>query len=276
MNRLRPAVVTALLTLAAAAPAAAQMEDGNSLVQARLGSEFGAVWPGKETTLAVVLEVTEGWHIYWKNPGDGGIPTTVTLDLPPGLQAEPVQWPVPKRFVHEGMVSYGYEGEVTLLIPVRAAPDLRADRGLSVRGKIEWLVCNPDGCLPGAADVEVRLHVATGPAAPTPTAEATKIAAARRSLPAASAPAGLSVSWTETKGRLALTLEVPGAAQLAFFPHLPEQVPPEDMASHGEVPGARLEAPYPARVRGQKVTGVLAVTKDGTTTYHEIETTAPQ
>lgn len=280
VSRLRAATLTALMALTgtsqAEAQVEAQVEDGDGLVQASLGAEFGAVWPGKETTLAVVLQVSDGWHIYWKNPGDGGIPTTVTLDLPPGLEAGEVQWPAPRRYVHEGMVSYGYEGEVTLLVPLRAAADLAAERGLTVRGRVEWLVCNPDGCLPGGAEVETRVHVASGPAAPMPTPAARKIAAARRLLPSASPPQGLRASWAEAERGLTLVLEVPGATALTFLPHLPEQVPPEDMATRGATTGARLEVPYPARIRGQQVTGVLAVTRGDATTHHEVTTAAPR
>ncbi|MCO5170454.1 MAG: hypothetical protein M9894_29310 [Planctomycetes bacterium] len=269
--RLATALLLVLTTLAG--PAHAQ-EDGDSLVQAHLGSEFGAVWPGRETTLAVVLEVAEGWHIYWKNPGDAGMPTTVRLDLPPGLEAGDVQWPAPERFVHEGIATYGYEGTVTLLVPLRAAPDLAAARGLTIEGRVDWLVCNPDGCLPGGADVAVRLHVATGPAAPTPTADAKHIAAARRALPRP-APADLRAAWRDAGRDRALTLEVPGAAGLEFFPSLPEDVVPLDMATRGAVDGPRLEVLYPKSYTG-RVAGVLAVRRaDGAVTHHGVEVPAP-
>lgn len=270
------ALTVALLALVGATPAAAQsldMEDGNALVQARLGSEFGAVWPGKETTLAVVLDVAPGWHIYWKHPGDAGMPTSVDLTLPEGLVAGDVQWPAPERFVADGIASFGYEGQVTLLVPVRAAADLKPGQGVTVRGRVEWLVCNEGGCLPGGADVELSLHVADGAAAPLPTPDAGLIAAARRAVPGA-APDGLRASWAED-GRT-LVLELPGAAALAFYPCRPEQIGPADLATRGAVEGARLELTYPEGFR-HEVAGVLAVRRaDGATTHHEVVVPAPR
>ncbi|MBX3469902.1 MAG: hypothetical protein KF878_23755 [Planctomycetes bacterium] len=271
---MRLAALSFALCLVAGSGLARAQDDGDALVKARLGSEFGAVWPGRETTLAVVLEVDPGWHIYWKNPGDAGMPTTVRLDLPPGLEAGEVQWPAPERFVHEGIASYGYEGAVTLLVPLRAAADLAAG-AVTIEGRVDWLVCNPDGCLPGGADVAVRLHVATGPAAPTPTADAKRIAAARRALPKP-APDGLRAAWRAAGRDRALTLEVPGAAGLVFFPWVPEDVAPLDMATRGAADGPRLELLYPKTYTG-RVAGVLAVRRaDGAVTHHEVEAPAPR
>lgn len=257
----------ASLSLGAALPALAQ-DPGRALVTARLTTDVRAVSPGGAATLALTLTMAPGWHIYWKNPGDVGMPTVIALDLPPGLEAGEVRWPAPARFVHEGSASYGYEGTVTLLVDLRAAADLSAAGALPIKVRVEWLVCDPTGCLPGSAEVAVELPV--GPA--EPAAEAEGLAAARRALPVA-APDDLRVEWSDGP---ALTLEVPGASALTFFPHLPDEAPPEDMATRGSAPGPRLEVRYPARVAGLPVTGVLAVTRGDRTTYHEVATTAPR
>ena len=36
------------------------------------------------TTVALRLKMAEGWHTYWQNPGDSGLPTTLTWTLPAG------------------------------------------------------------------------------------------------------------------------------------------------------------------------------------------------
>ena len=43
-------------------------------VQAELLSDVSAIQPGKPFWLGVHLTVDPGWHVYWKNPGDAGLP----------------------------------------------------------------------------------------------------------------------------------------------------------------------------------------------------------
>lgn len=268
-HALLPAV--ALLTALSACPALAQ--SGSKLVRARLTSEFGAVWPEREATLAVVLEVTAGWHVYWKNPGDSGMATRVTLTLPPGLSAGEVVWPAPTRFVHEDSVTYGYEGEVTLLVPVRAAADLAGS--VTVKARVEWLVCTADECLPGRAEVSADLHVASGPAAPLPTADAARIAGARARVPGP-APAGLEHAWTAVDAGQRLALRVPGAKRLEFYPWQPEEVAPRDMASRGAADGDALDLLYPPTL-ASGVAGVLAVTRaDGSVHLFDVAIPGPR
>ena len=38
----------------------------------------------------------KGWHTYWQNPGDSGLPTTLEWKLPAGVEAGPIEWPAPR------------------------------------------------------------------------------------------------------------------------------------------------------------------------------------
>ena len=67
--------------------------------------------PGAKALIAARFRCDDHFHIYWKNPGDVGMPTKVTLDLPKGLTAGEVAWPVPARAEHDGSVSYDLAGE---------------------------------------------------------------------------------------------------------------------------------------------------------------------
>ncbi len=40
------------------------------------------VQPGSSFDVALKLTPGEGWHVYWKNPGDVGLPTTLDWQLP--------------------------------------------------------------------------------------------------------------------------------------------------------------------------------------------------
>src|SRR5271168_3908009 len=85
-------------------------------VQAELLANVSEIQPGKPFWLGVHFVIDPSWHIYWKNPGDAGLPTRVKLTLPDGFTAGPLQFPTPSRFEQPGgIVIYGYENSVTLL-----------------------------------------------------------------------------------------------------------------------------------------------------------------
>ena len=62
-------------------------------VTATLVSDTDAVTAGTKLHLALRLELAPGWHTYWQNPGDAGIPPELTLNVPAG----PIVWPAPQR-----------------------------------------------------------------------------------------------------------------------------------------------------------------------------------
>ncbi len=68
--------------------------------------------------LGVDMQIKEGWHIYWRNPGDSGLPTTIRWNPHPRLSPGEIHWPRPSRFDEDGITTYGYSDRVTLLVPV--------------------------------------------------------------------------------------------------------------------------------------------------------------
>lgn len=152
-------------------------------VTARLLADVESVAPGTPFTVAVEIEMAQGWHTYWENGGDAGFPTEVVWTLPPGFSAGPLQFPVPHRYEEEGdLVTFGYADRVHLLAEITPAADAAVGERAEIRGAVSWLQCK-DLCIPGSADVSVRLPVeaAVRPAAAPVLAT---FADARRRLPA--------------------------------------------------------------------------------------------
>src|SRR5262245_23723910 len=77
--------------------------------------------PGETITAALRLNHPSGWYTYWRNPGDAGIATTIQWELPTGLTAEAIQWPIPEKAVIAKLQDYVYGDETLLLIPIRIA-----------------------------------------------------------------------------------------------------------------------------------------------------------
>ncbi len=66
-------------------------------VEAELISEVLSVKPGESFWTALRLRMEPGWHTYWQNPGDAGLPTTIEWELPAGFSAGPLLWSFPEK-----------------------------------------------------------------------------------------------------------------------------------------------------------------------------------
>jgi len=148
--------------------------------------------PGDQVEAGVRLQMEPHWHTYWKNPGGSGIPTKVEWDLPSGVTAEELQWPVPEKLGDDDLTTYIYQDEVTLLTRFKLDPALPAGP-LRIKAKVSWLECN-QLCLPSSARTEATLSIA---ATATPSSHAALLDAAQHKLPLA--PRDLAArAWWET------------------------------------------------------------------------------
>ncbi len=128
--------------------------------QATLLANVLAVQPGKPFMLGVRFEIDPGWHIYWKNPGDSGLPTQLKLTLPDGFTQSELMFPVPERLQLPGdIVNYAYENQVMLMVRITPPTNLIDGKPISITGKASWLVCKDD-CRPGGATLSLQLPVA--------------------------------------------------------------------------------------------------------------------
>jgi thiol:disulfide interchange protein DsbD len=170
-----------LLALLAACPAMAQI-DSAPKVQARLIAETGEIAPGGSVTVALEQNIRPGWHTYWVNPGEAGLPTELKWSRPPGWRAGSLRWPYPSRLPVGPLMNYGYEGKVWLLTTLTAPRDAKPGDLANLEATASFLVCK-EVCIPEDHDVSLPLAVVRTPAAPYPTI-AGMFAAARSKIPA--------------------------------------------------------------------------------------------
>jgi thiol:disulfide interchange protein len=152
-----------------------------------------AARPGDTVLAGVRLRMDSKWHTYWKNSGDSGAPTEIEWQLPPGVTAGEIQWPAPERLEAEGLTTFIYENETTLLVPLKLATDLKPGP-LTLKAKVSWLECD-QLCLPGDATVSAALNVGTES---KPSAHATLIQTAQARLPRDGTSFKVSAGWEET------------------------------------------------------------------------------
>lgn len=138
-------------------------------VTAELLLEKSHVRPGEEFRLGLHLRMKEGWHTYWKHPGDSGEATTIDWVLPAGFTAGPILWPQPQRISLKPLTTYGYEGDVLLLVPMRAPATAVAGSSASMTANVYWMVCEKV-CIPEEVTLKIDVPIAGAPSAPGPSA----------------------------------------------------------------------------------------------------------
>jgi thiol:disulfide interchange protein/DsbC/DsbD-like thiol-disulfide interchange protein len=202
--------ITLLLLIASAQ---AQVYQGKTIVTASLVSDTSAIVPGKPFEVGVLLEMAPGWHTYWEYPGDAGLPTSIAWTLPDGFVAGPIQWPLPHRVIEPGDIEvYAYKDKVLLLTAIVPPTDI-TERTVTLRAKVDWLVCEQI-CIPGSADLELSLPL-DRQAVP---ANEELFSAFRRLLPAATAPP-YQLAWSREGNSLVLNVTgLEKAKEVDLFP----------------------------------------------------------
>ena len=113
---------------------------------------------GEGEDVAFHFAIAPGWHIYWLNPGQTGLPTQIAWTLPNHVQAGPIAWPVPEQFQSGTLINYGYARAVTLTAPLRG---VAARSETFAHAQVTWLAC-AQMCVPESATIAIALGHASG------------------------------------------------------------------------------------------------------------------
>tara|TARA_R110000868_G_scaffold78129_2_gene223188 strand:- start:6745 stop:8868 length:2124 start_codon:yes stop_codon:yes gene_type:complete len=154
------ATAFALLTgFAATASAQPGWASNEPIVEASLVSDMAVVAPGDTFYLGFRQVMPEGWHTYWRNPGDNGLPPEVRWEVPAGVTMGEFEWPAPIELpLADTILDYGYHDEVVLPLPVELSADF-AGSELVITGHASWLVCEII-CVPEEGTLTLTLPVA--------------------------------------------------------------------------------------------------------------------
>jgi thiol:disulfide interchange protein/DsbC/DsbD-like thiol-disulfide interchange protein len=264
------AILTAGLALfAAAAPAAHTRVD--------LLLSAATARPGDTVMAGVRLKMDPLWHTYWRNSGDSGSPTRIEWQLPAGITAGDVQWPVPEKLTVSGLTDYIYEDEVVLLVPLTLASNAPAGP-VELDAKVSWLEC-AEICVPGKQDIAAKLNIGSEASPSTnapligewqgkiPTPFTNLVAHAWWESPAKDNTRAVILEWSAFAGGQPATFNVRIVTENAdFFPY--ENVNYEVLGDTTNVSGSPLEVRWRKTVNKfsgdwpKEISGVLAI-KDG-------------
>src|SRR6201989_701626 len=149
---IRAGLVAAVFVLSVGPQARAQdsspwQKDGHSAVRLLAGSRSGAVLLG-----GIAFQLQPGWHTYWRNPADSGVPPRFDFSKSDNVEAVTVLWPAPMKFDDgAGGFSLGYKKQVVLPLRIVAKS---ADKPVTLRAAITYAVCEKL-CVPVEANSEL-------------------------------------------------------------------------------------------------------------------------
>jgi suppressor for copper-sensitivity B len=135
-----------------------------------LASDWGSTKQGQVRLLAapgsggvlrlgLQFQLQPGWKIYWRSPGDAGLPPEVDWAGSTNLAIGETSWPVPDRFSYAGLETFGYEGETVL--PIAASLPV-PQASAAAKATVHFLTCAAI-CVPN--DVDLSLALPQGAAA---------------------------------------------------------------------------------------------------------------
>jgi DsbC/DsbD-like thiol-disulfide interchange protein/cytochrome c biogenesis protein CcdA len=119
----------------------------------------GPAPPGGEVELAIEMRTKPGWHGYWLNPGDAGLPMSIKWELPPGYSVGPLRYPVPTRLTVAGIMNYVFEHDYAVLVRLKVPKD--AAGVAPIRASANWLACTDKVCVPESGTMALNLPVGT-------------------------------------------------------------------------------------------------------------------
>ncbi len=106
---------------------------------------------------ALKVEIEPGWHIYYKNPGDFGLPTSFNLDNT--IDILDIHWPKPKQHIDEvgegKFISWTYENLVVFPITINL-PQNSEDAKFTLM--IEYAICK-EICIPKKEKIEIKTEL---------------------------------------------------------------------------------------------------------------------
>ena len=162
---------------------------GSDVFKARLITATDHI--ATQATLNAGLEVKlkEGWKIYWRSPGDAGLPPELDFSSSSAVKSHHIDFPAPYRFSILGFDSYGYKDHVIFPTTITLNP---VKRDTVIAATLTGLVCD-DVCIPIDETLTLNLPYDADQTA-APSQEARDIARYAALVPRASTARGVEVS----------------------------------------------------------------------------------
>lgn len=266
-------LVSGLMSLSAAfassgTQAPGQTAEKGPFATAHLLSADTRAVPGTPLEVAVQFKLAPGWHIYWENPGDSGLKTTVQLKSSQPSTIGSLQYPGPVAFSAPGdSVSYGYANDVILFLRVTPDTSLKPGSTLTLQGEAKWLACQ-ERCVREQAPLSLSLPVESKPS-PRSASTERLLQPWREKLPQPlNTLAGVRIRWTSPRE---LIVEASSNQKLAFFPGVEQGT-----VQVTSTPTGGLRLSLPPETPAGKLEGLLQQELQRKVRYGKVQLQHPQ
>jgi thiol:disulfide interchange protein len=92
-------------------------------------------YPNGSIQTVIHQKLPNGWHTYWKNPGDSGMGARISPNSA-GVSFGPIEFPKPSVISTDLLVTYGYINQVTYTLPITQSPINKP-----IQATFQWLEC---------------------------------------------------------------------------------------------------------------------------------------
>ena len=86
----------------------------------------------------IEIRLKQGWHTYWRYPGDAGVPPRFDFTGSQNVKSVEVLWPAPRRLPEAGLDTIGYDRDV--ILPLRVTPQDQA-KPVMLQVKADYAIC---------------------------------------------------------------------------------------------------------------------------------------
>lgn len=145
--------LTCLSALAGNAVAASSDWVENEFAAVRLISAVDGTATLDAVPLGLEFKLKPGWKIYWRSPGDAGLPPIPDWAASNNVADVAIDWPRPERFSIFGLQTFGYKDHVVL--PLTVTPETPG-QPVALAGNVNYLACS-DICVPFDADLALTV-----------------------------------------------------------------------------------------------------------------------
>lgn len=128
-------------------------------IQAKLLSAHETIG-SDQTTINAALQtrLAPGWHSYWRNPGESGLPPKIHWEDSSNIKSIEMLFPGPKRFQELDLTTFGYDGDVMYPLDITLK---EAGKAATLDLTLETMVCK-DICLPVTLPLKLKIKAGEG------------------------------------------------------------------------------------------------------------------